>query len=193
MKVSAGLADVGPDHSSQQLRGCDPRPARAAAPLAPRRRLSPSGRPRYLGSACSARPAMAAPLPPRLHGAARMRGALRGQRLLRQRQRLPHAGQRPPARPQEQPFSSKEGRFLTWGGKGCCSPSWIRPGGVRAPGEAAALAVKRVMPRVAITSPVVVAAQGGESSHCQTAFRAELRALELHLDGLLFSAVRLVS
>lgn len=45
VKVREGPADLGPKHSSQQLRSCDPRLARAAAPLAPRRRRSPSGRP----------------------------------------------------------------------------------------------------------------------------------------------------
>lgn len=48
---------------------------------------------------------------------------------------------------------------------------------MRASGDAAVLAAKREMPRVAITSPVLLAAQGGESWHCQTAFRAELRAV----------------
>lgn len=83
-------------------------------------------------------------------------------------------------RPHQEPFSSNHGRFLTRAGKGCCSPSWIRLGGVKASGDAAAVPGKRVMPRVAVTSPVVLAAQGGESSHCQAASRAELRGLELH-------------
>lgn len=172
MKVSEGLADLGPNYSSQQLRGCDPRPPRPALPSLPAAfaAAAPQGGPRYLGSACSARAAMAAPLPPRLHGTARGAcAALSG---------APGTARqgRPAARHHERPLGSKQGRFLTWAGKGSCSP-----GGLRASADAGALPMKRAMPRVAaVTSAVGLAAQSGESSHCQTALGAELRAPQLH-------------